>query len=215
VPSQNKRPIRQPGIVRRWALPGALALTVLALALLAAIANGSALLHIDRPITNWAVAHRTPSWTGFFRAITNLGNPGVAFVGGLILAVFAAFRSGWTALLVVVLTLARPVTSTIVKSLVDRSRPPVVALVPASGSSFPSGHVLAAVAFWGAIPVVMLVWAAARSFVVTAAVFAAAAVLVVAASRIYLGVHWFTDVVGGAALGALLLVPVYRLRARP
>ena len=74
---------------------------------------------------------------------------------------------------------------------------------------------LAAAAFWGAIPVVLLVWAAARGFVVTATAFAAAAVFVVAVSRVYLGVHWFTDVLGGAALGALLLVPVYRMRSRP
>jgi undecaprenyl-diphosphatase len=201
--------------VRRWALPAALALVFVVLTMLAAIDHGSALLAIDRPITNWAVAHRTPSWTGFFRAITNLGNPGVAFVGGLVLAVFAVFRSPWTALLVLLVTLARPLASTVVKVLVDRSRPPVLALVHTTNSSFPSGHVLAATVFWGAIPVVMMVWVAARGFVVCAAVFASAAVLLVAASRVYLGVHWFTDVLGGAVLGALMLVPVYRLRAVP
>lgn len=201
--------------VRPWALPGGLAVAVLALALLAAIGHGSAVLHVDRPITDWAVSHRTPSWTGFFRAITNLGNPGIAFAGGLILAVFAAFRSRWTALLLVVLALTRPAVSTIVKALVDRSRPPVHALVQTTNSSFPSGHVLAATAFWGAVPLVMMLWAAARGFIVSATAFAVAAVIVVAMSRIYLGVHWFTDVLGGAALGALLLVPVYRLSAVP
>jgi membrane-associated phospholipid phosphatase len=201
--------------VQRWALPGALALAFVVVALLAAIGHGSTALHLDRPITDWAVSHRTPSWTGFFRAITNLGNPGLAFVGGLVLAVFAVVRSRWTALLVLLVTIARPVASTIAKTLVDRSRPPVLALVHTTNSSFPSGHVLAATVFWGTIPVVMMVWGAARSFVVTAWVFAGVAVLLVAASRIYLGVHWFTDVLGGAALGALLLVPVLRMRARP
>lgn len=201
--------------VRRWAVPAALALVVLVLALLAAIGRGSAVLHLDRPITDWAVAHRTPGRTGFFRAVTNLGNPGIAFVGGLILAVFAVFRSRWTALLVLLVTLARPLASALVKAAVDRSRPPVLALMHATNSSFPSGHVLAATVLWGAIPVVLIVWDAARGFLITASVFAVVAVLVVAASRIYLGVHWFTDVLGGAALGALLLVPVYRLRARP
>ncbi len=170
-----------PNVVeRRWVLPAALALVLVALALLAAIDHGAAALHVDRPITDWAVAHRTPAWTGFFRAITNLGNPGIAFMGGLALTVFAAFRSLWTAVLILLVTLARPLASTIVKDLVDRSRPPVHALVVAGGTSFPSGHVLAATAFWGAIPAVLLVWSAARGFVVSATAFAVAAVLVVA-----------------------------------
>ena len=200
---------------RRWVLPAALALVLVTLALLATIDHGAAALDADRPITNWAVADRTPAWTGFFRAITNLGNPGIAFVGGLVLAVFAVFRSLWTAVLILLLTLARPLASTVGKDLIDRSRPTGHALVVAGGTSFPSGHVLAATAFWGAVPVVLLVWSAARGFVVTATAFAAAAVFLVAVSRVYLGVHWFTDVLGGAALGALLLVPVYRMRSRP
>jgi undecaprenyl-diphosphatase len=201
--------------LRQWALPASLAVVLVVLALLAAIDHGAAALHVDRPITNWAVAHRTPAWTSFFRAITNLGNPGVGFVGGLALAVFAAFRSLWTAVLILLLTLARPLASTVVKDLTDRSRPPVHALVQTTNSSFPSGHVLAAAALWGAVPVVLLAWSAARGFVVAATAFAAAAVFFVAVSRVYLGVHWFTDVLGGAALGALLLVPVYRMRSRP
>jgi undecaprenyl-diphosphatase len=182
-----------------------------AVTLLAAIDRGAAALHVDRPVTDWAVDERTSGWTAFFRGVTNLGNPGVAFVGGLVLAALAAARSRFAALLLLALALARPLASTVVKVLVDRARPSVHHLTAATGASYPSGHVLAAIVFWGAVPVPMLLWGAARGFVRTAVAVAVAAVTVVAASRVYLGVHWLSDVIGGALLGALLLVPVYAL----
>jgi PAP2 superfamily len=87
-----------------------------------------------------------------------------------------------------------------VKVLVDRERPPVPHLAASSGFSFPSGHTAAAAATWAAVvlvvgrgrPVRVKAWLAAGAALVTA---------VVAASRVLLGVHWLTDVIGGAALG--------------
>lgn len=185
------------------------------LSVLVSVDHGSAVHAVDRPVTIWVVHHRSSGWTAFFRGITNLGNPAVAFVGGIVLAVVTVFRSRWTALLLLLLALVRPLASTLAKDVVDRTRPKVPELVHTTGASYPSGHVLAATVFWGAIPVAMLAWSAARGFVRAAAIVAACAVFVVACSRVYLGVHWLTDVVGGALLGGLLLFPVYRLRAVP
>jgi undecaprenyl-diphosphatase len=88
-------------------------------------------------------------------------------------------------------------------------------LVAASGDSFPSGHVLAATVVWGCVPLVALAWGVARGLVRMLWAVAAVFVVVVACSRVYLGVHWLTDVVGGALLGALLLVPAYRIGTIP
>jgi hypothetical protein len=73
-------------------------------------------------------------------------------------------------------------------------------LAPSSGFSFPSGHTAAAAATWAAVALVLgrgrplrvKAWLAAGAALVTVAV---------AASRVLLGVHWLTDVIGGAALG--------------
>lgn len=115
-------------------------------------------------------------------------------------------------------------TIEVVKLLVARARPPVaLALAPSHGFSFPSGHSAEAVAVYGGfaalLSLILIRRVAWSLWLVTAAV-----VVWVASSRLYLGVHWFTDVIAGLLLGAasvlvqllVLLVlpdPTGRLRA--
>ncbi len=96
------------------------------------------------------------------------------------------------------------------KSSIGRPRPDLLQLVPGNGPSFPSGHVLAAVGFYGALAVVAWrstsrAWARSASFLVATTV-----ILCVGFSRIYLGVHWFSDVVGGLAIGTIFVLAVAR-----
>jgi undecaprenyl-diphosphatase len=89
------------------------------------------------------------------------------------------------------------------KLVVERPRPSgAVGL----NSSFPSGHVVAGVAFWGLIPPLVFILTA-RLWpwrVATVALFVIA--LGIGLSRVYVGTHWPSDVVGGYLVGALILL---------
>ena len=109
--------------------------------------------------------------------------------------------------------LSRPLLEFTVKALVDRDRPDLERLVPGNGPSFPSGHVMAAVALWGLVPLVMALYTG-RRWVWWASVWASATLIVlIGASRTYLGVHWFSDVVGGFVVGCFFLLAVERVLA--
>ncbi|MGH9224356.1 MAG: phosphatase PAP2 family protein [Acidimicrobiales bacterium] len=108
--------------------------------------------------------------------------------------------------LAVVLLLALPAglgLELALKALVDRPRPP---LAVGFGSSFPSGHVLAAAAFWGLVPPWIYVVTRRRWLWALSAGVAAGAVVSVGLSRVYLGAHWPSDVVAGYVAGAMFLL---------
>jgi membrane-associated phospholipid phosphatase len=89
----------------------------------------------------------------------------------------------------------------IAKVLAAQPRPPAALhLVSASGYGFPSGHATSAIACWGILAVVLFA-GRSRRVALIGATLAAVVVLLVGASRIYLGVHWWTDVAAGLALG--------------
>jgi membrane-associated phospholipid phosphatase len=97
----------------------------------------------------------------------------------------------------------------IVKPAVGRARPPAALQVggPDLGNAFPSGHATQTIGFYGMLAAVLIIWYAPRlrrSFVIGAAL----VTIVVGASRLYLGVHWLTDVLGGYALGLTWLAVV-------
>jgi undecaprenyl-diphosphatase len=89
----------------------------------------------------------------------------------------------------------------LVKSLVSRPRPPVEHLQAVTSSSFPSGHATQSSAFWLSLVLAVRASGAGRAARALVTAVAVAVVLVVGASRVYLGVHYPADVVAGWLLG--------------
>lgn len=106
------------------------------------------------------------------------------------------------------------VISVTVKLATGRARPAApFATVEALGDAFPSGHALRAMAVYAALA--WLVTAARRSQARQLAAWGVACglILLVGASRVYLGAHWLTDVLAGYFLGGLWLVLLVRITA--
>ena len=162
----------------------------------------------DESVLRWiADCLRRPVWDGIMRAYTSLGNGGAVFI---VLAVLFLFfrktrRAGTTAL--TALALGALVTNLTVKPLVARPRPWLVMkgfetlLRSGDPNSFPSGHTCAAFAFGVAAAVVLRPkWVKVMALI---------AAVLMGFSRLYVGVHFPSDVMAGAAIGACcgLLAP--------
>ena len=179
------------------------------------VTAGEGIARFDPRAHGFAVAHRTGWLTALMRNVSWLGS-GWVLIPVLAAATLLLLRRrdrpavGW----VWASYLGAVALYTLAKPLVHRPRPPAADLIgAASGLSYPSGHATQAVATWGMLA---LVASAGRSRRVRAGLLAAAVAVVglVGASRIYLGAHWLTDVLGGYALGAAWLVLLAALRRR-
>jgi undecaprenyl-diphosphatase len=132
------------------------------------------------------------------------GAPGrLSPLGLLAAAVFLA--RGWRrgALLVVVMIAGAWLLDVGLKLSFGRARPePFYDYYPAPSSySFPSGHALFAVCFFGGLAVLLTHRLNNRAVQVAVWLLAAVIILLIGSSRVYLGVHYPTDVVGGYAVG--------------
>jgi undecaprenyl-diphosphatase len=158
----------------------------------------------DRPITDWIVHHRTHSLDVLAEKATWFGSNRVVFPVAAVCALLAWPRCRPLALCIVGLAVARSGITTGLKALVDRDRPDAsLQLVMPGGSSFPSGHPFAAAASWCFIPLVLALYTRRRWVWWTSVCVVWTIPLVVAWSRVWVGVHWTSDVVGGLLLALL------------
>lgn len=194
----------------RWAAP-LVAAAFLALAVLAAYDSGAPLRTVDVPANSALMELRSGWLDGLVKTISALGGTTVvaAVAGLLLLLVWHECRAlMWTLLAA---TVGRPALEWALKELVDRPRPNIDRLVPGNGPSFPSGHAMAAIAIWGLLPPVVALLTGRRSAWWWSVGISGTVITAVAFSRVYLGVHWLTDVFGALLLGALYLLAVETL----
>ena len=200
--------LRHPATI--WIIAG----LALVLAAAAAIDHGSVLLTWDEPIQRWVESHRTAGLDTMFRSFSKMGSTYVIFGASAVLVALAATRCRTFALALAVAVLARPLFEFTVKELVGRDRPDLTRLVAGNGPSHPSGHVLAAVALWGLLPPLVALITRRRWIWWISVTVSATLILGISASRVYLGVHWFSDIVQGLLLGSLYLVVIETLYVR-
>jgi undecaprenyl-diphosphatase len=157
---------------------------------------------LDRGFATWGGSHATDLTTSVLRTITQLGSTVVVVIVGVVVGLveYRRLPSRAVPFFLVLVIGGQNVIANVVKVLVDRARPDIHPLAGFSGASFPSGHSAAAAATYAACALLI---GRSRSARVQAVLMgsAVAIAVAVASSRVLLGVHWFTDVLAGLALG--------------
>jgi undecaprenyl-diphosphatase len=163
----------------------------------------------DKAVLLW-IHRNVPDWLdGPMRLVTALGYYYVV-VPLLVVAVFLFYRRGWrlSAVLLAISTGGSIVLTTVLKGVFQRARPELFdSGYQASFYSFPSGHATVAAGFYGMLTVILAYrleglarWVVAVSGVLV--------VLLIGFSRLYLGVHYPTDIIAGYLSALLWLVCV-------
>ncbi|MFE7745083.1 phosphatase PAP2 family protein [Nocardia sp. NPDC057455] len=190
-------------------------LVVCAAVLTAGVVGGGGPGRIDRGIADWAVAHRTDALTPVAVVVSVLGGTLAMTALATASCLVLSWRRRWApAALVAITGLGGGLLVRGGKRLTDRDRPPVEEhLINVSNQAYPSGHSMGSFVVVGIVLVVALPGIHGPALRAGTAIVAALFVAAVGLSRIYLGVHWTTDVVGGWCFGALWLIgclTVYR-----
>jgi undecaprenyl-diphosphatase len=171
------------------------------------VATGDPIVRMDQGIADWLHVHGNRALTAFLLGVTHLHSMAGVWAMSLAFAAYLAWKRAWYWLFALVLTMSGGmVLNTVFKHAFQRARPawdhPLLSL---TSYSFPSGHAAGATLFYGILAAYLLTrlrsaWA--RAACVAGAV---AMVALVAFSRMYLGVHYLTDVLAAAcASGAWL-----------
>lgn len=173
------------------------------------------IMRMDAAAHSLVVMHIRAAWlTPIMQSISDLAHPVVLVVMLLVIEVFApGRRPGLCAAVNLVLA---TLLNLLLKTLIQRPRPEGYRLVAESGFSFPSGHSMVAMAFYGLL--IWMVWRYEKDALVRrlGVIGFGLVIVLVGLSRIYLGVHYASDVLAGfcasiAWLGVYtkLLAPVF------
>jgi undecaprenyl-diphosphatase len=166
------------------------------------------LTRFDLTVTTLLRAHATPLGDRIFSLVSDVGSPVAMAVIGAAGALFLFVRRKWIVLAAWVAALGGAGLLTIVlKNLIRRPRPVAAAeFLNGTTFSFPSGHALGSLVGYGMLAyVVGSMWVDTRRGRLRLAIAVAVLVVAIGVSRLYLGVHYFSDVIAGYAVGVLWL----------
>jgi membrane-associated phospholipid phosphatase len=161
----------------------------------------------DLALLDWLQAHATPAGHAIARNVSELGSGLALTAMALVVAVLLAVRrrglllEGWLTAF-----LGGELLNQALKRAIQRPRPFHSAILSSQSWSFPSGHAMGSLIGYGMLAYVLITLTArGKRYRVAIVVVATLLVLAIGFSRLYLGVHYFSDVIGGFGAGLLWL----------
>ncbi|WP_100397892.1 phosphatase PAP2 family protein [Bacillus sp. FJAT-44742] len=188
--------------------------------LLASELNPNLLQQFDFAIITWVQSWITPLLTDSFNAITYLGSVQALIILVIITSLMLfIFKKTWEGILYIFTVAAGGGLNWLLKWIIHRERPDINPLVVESGYSFPSGHSMMAIIAYGMLAYYFVLFLQSKATKSITVIAFTILIFLIGLSRIYLGVHYPSDViagyaVGGAWLGASIIALEVLLRRR-
>ncbi|OAB43851.1 phosphatase PAP2 family protein [Paenibacillus antarcticus] len=175
--------------------------------LIAVFVSNTKIKNFDNTMINLIQGLESPQLTTIMKLFTMIGNGFsiaiITFVVMFILYIFLGHRTELVFLVCVVI--GSSLLNTLLKLIFKRARPDINRIAEAHGYSFPSGHSMAAFTLYGVIA--FLLWKHVPTAVgrVTIIILSSLFITLIGVSRIYLGVHYPSDILGGYLMSACWL----------
>lgn len=173
------------------------------------VGEQEALYRFDQQLAAALHNHTSPAEVAVFKVVTALGDTPVLVSLGVVVTVFLLIRRRWWLLgSWIVGTLGAGPLNFVLKSIFQRPRPELASPVATAPFwSFPSGHAMSSMITYGLLAYLLILFVGRRLAAAGIALLVSL-VLVIGFSRMYLGVHYFSDVVAGYTAGASWLAIV-------
>ena len=142
--------------------------------------------------------------TSLFKILTNIGSALVLII--IILLTFIFIKNKKYSLYMSINLIIITIIQIIFKNIFTRGRPINISLIEEDGYSYPSGHSLTSIAFYGLIIYFIYNSNLSKKFKILLTSFLTLLIILIGLSRIYLGVHYTTDVFGGFTLGISYII---------
>ena len=158
---------------------------------------------IDELINLGVSLIRNSNVTEVIKVLTSFGDTNVIIMLNALLIIFIFFKKKYKLLVIPIASTLSGIINTGLKHLFSRPRPEGIALIAQGGFSYPSGHSAISVLFYGTI-IYLLMKSDIKYKKVYITLLTIMAVII-PLTRIYLGVHYLSDVIGGVSLGFSIL----------
>ena len=167
------------------------------------------IFEFDSVVYNFLVNNRNEVLNNFFKIITQFGSALVLIIITILCVIF--IRDKKYKILVPANLVTIAIINIVLKNFFLRPRPNELRLIEETGYSFPSGHAMASTAFYGLLIYIVHEKVENKILRNTICIMLGLLILLISISRIYVGVHYTSDVIAGTCFSIAYLISITRL----